>query len=71
MSLVKKERLKPNCKGREDVCVPNTKWEMVPSERSLITEGSALRNSGNHKSRMFYASASVRQPEVHIARNVT
>ena len=41
ISFTKQDSFKPDLKGREGVCLPNTHWELVPQERSLIAEGSA------------------------------
>lgn len=38
VNFIKKKSFKPHCEGQEDACIPNTNCELVPPERSLITE---------------------------------
>ena len=51
ISFIKKERFKPDLKGREGVCFLIPNWQLLPQRRGPITEGSAshstFRNSGN------------------------
>ena len=38
---IKEEGFKPTLKHGEGVCLPDPNWNMVPQQRSLITESSA------------------------------
>ena len=42
ISFVKKESFKPNLKSGKGVYFPDIYWQLIPQERGLITEGSAV-----------------------------